>query len=547
MTDAEPSVHSVFELLERAATSASGIRFITGDGDTRSSYRQLLERALCLAPELDARVGVHRTVLLVLKNGADVVELLFAALATGCVPAILPPLRPFGDLTSYAAGLARTAKLAGDALVVTSPALARALRDLPTFDAGRVVATDELKLHERSVSAPTRDDELALLQLTSGSLADPKGVELTHTAVLADALAIRDRLGATHEDCGCFWVPLAHDMALVGLFMHIAAKSELVVMSTDRFAADPARWLELTAAHATITTGPPFAYEIAAKRLIRRGTKVDLSRVRAAIVGAEPISARLLRNVHATLGPLGLREPVFVPAYGLAEDTCVAALGIPGDAFPTRRVQAPLVPFAEARPAPDDAAGLELVGHGPLLDGQRARVVDGNGGALPDGWVGLIELSGAALMRGYYADPDASATALDGGWLRTFDYGFMEGGFLYIAGRAKDLIVVRGRNVLPEEIEAVALETEGAHARGVVAFGVVDPAGEGERVTLVVEVPRSDSDDQREALRTELVRQIADSLDVLVHRVVFVKPGEILRTTSGKPRRGACRELWGSP
>lgn len=541
-----PEPRTLFALLSRAATApggTAGIRFVARGAEERLTYVQLLERTLARASTLEARGRGDQCILLVLGNGVDVVELLFAALSLGRVAAILPPLPPFGDVEVFAQRLARTAAKADHALVVTTPVLARVLRGSVAGAALDLVTTEELAPGARREPTPTSGRATALMQMTSGSLSHPKGVRLSHDALLADALAIAGRLGITPTDVGCAWVPLAHDMALISLLMVLSAGAEHILMTTESFAADPGGWLSLCHQHGvSVTVGPPYAFATAAQRLQRSKRTPDLSGLRAAVVGAEPISATLLRGVHQTLAPLGLREPLFVPAYGLAEDTCVATMGTPGTAFPTRAFRAPLVPFQSAGESrPDDPRALLLVGHGPVLSEQSLRIVDGDGEPLPDGHVGLVEIGGAARMTGYHGDPEQTALAFHGEWLRTFDYGVLVDGFLYVAGRAKDVIVLRGRNVLPEEIEAVALELEGLFGRGAVAFGTVDATGGPEQITLVVE---ASGDADAAGLERALQRHIADRLDVRVDRVVFVGRGEIPRTTSGKPKRGVARERW---
>jgi len=489
---------TLLDALERAALTDRGIDFI---GAGRMSYADFAHAAARAAGGLDAAgVAERQPVLLVMANGPELLVTLFGALLCGAIPAILPPPRAFGDPAAWAAGIAATSAHAEHAPVVTTPTIA-GLLSVPTID----ITT----LSGPPLTRPRAAADTALLQFTSGSLAAPKGVVLSHRALLADASAIAERCAVRPGDAGVFWVPLAHDMALLSFLMMLVGGIDQLVMPTERFAIDPAGWLELVAARASITVGPPFAFGLALDRLKRKGSRPDFSRLRCAVVGAEPVDARLLERFLAELAPAGLRDPVFMPSYGLAELTCVGCLGAAG---------APLVVVDG------------LVGHGPPLRDHQVRVVDGR-----------IELRGPAMMDGYYRDPVASAAALHDGWLVTGDLGFVRatphGEMVFISGREKDVIIVRGRHFFPEELESLGSQVSGTRARGVCAFGVVDPRAS-ERVVVCVEGATPD------VLRA--VRQaLADALDLTVEAVA-VPVGALPRTTSGKLRRAEARRLWGA-
>jgi fatty-acyl-CoA synthase len=536
---------SLFDVLASAAATPCGITFVSGNEREHVSYASLAASMPSLASAFSSLAPPPSPVLLVLPNGRALVEAFFGAIAAGLVPAILPPLRPFGDAKRWSEALVRVAKVADDATIVTTDALAPIVEASSSGSSVRVVAFSALDRSGTCAVRPGSGQDIGLLQFTSGSLGDPKGVCLSHDAVVSDALAIRDRLRIGADDAGCFWVPLAHDMALVSFLMILAAGVDLTMMPTDRFAISPASWLELCAERATLTVGPPFAFELAARRLLRAGKAVDLSRLRACVVGGEPIHAGRLREVSKMLAPFGLPTDVFMPAYGLAENVCVATMGGPSAPFPTKRLEQPLASGARITLArSDDTRALEVVGHGPTLEHQSIRIVDGEGGALPDRTIGHVQISGRARMLGYHRAPEATAQAFDGVWLRTGDLGFLDEGFLYVCGRHKDVIIVRGRQLFPEEIEAVVLESPSLRPRGAVVFGTMRADGEDEVVTLVAEAAVTDD---LAALEKELVRRVADAVDLVIARVCFVAPGAIPRTTSGKPRRGESRRLWGSP
>lgn len=498
---------TLIDALEDAARGAAGIDFVAARGKTgeRLSYADFLRGSQRAAGGLVAAgVAERQPVLLVMGNGPELLTAFFGALLAGAIPAILPGPRAFADPGPWLEGLMATARHADAAPIVTTPALAKLVVGHRVIEVGTILSGPPL-------ARPRAPRDTAVLQFTSGSLAAPKGVVLSHQAMLADALAIAERVAITPGDVGCFWVPLAHDMALVTFIMLMAAGVDQIVMPTERFAIDPAGWLELVAERATHTVGPPFAFGLALDRLRRKGASIDLSRLRGVVVGAEPIDHHILDRFLTELAPAGLRGPLFMPSYGLAELTCVGCLGAAG---------APIIV--------EDG----LVGHGPPLRGHAVRVVDGR-----------IQLRGPALMDGYYKDEAATRAVMDDGWLVTGDLGFVRatehGEMVFIAGREKDVIIVRGRHFFPEEIESLGSQVSGVRARGVCAFGVVDARGGGERVCVCVEVDGGASGVEREVKRV-----VADQLDLAVD-VVVVPTGALPRTTSGKLRRAEARHLWG--
>lgn len=529
---------TLLEALEQAARTERGVQFVDG-APARLSYASLLAAAERMGSAFAERYEVGRPILLVLPNGSDAVTAFFAALYAGLVPSVLPLPRPFGDLGRYVAGLVRVSRRADDAPIV-APAMVKTM--LARGESAHLEVLDPATLDAAPSGA--RPHEVALVQFTSGSLGDPKGVVLSQDAVLGNGEAIAARLGATPDDVGCFWVPLAHDMGLIGSMVFLlSVGAEQVLMAVEQFAIDPGRWLRVSAERgATLLSGPPFAFDMAAKRLLKdaeRGVALpDLSRLRGCVVGAEPIDARILRRVSEALAPAGFGaggDP-WVMAYGMAEYACVATTA---RGLRTVRVRPATAP-GEA--VVEDAGGLELVSCGKPLEGARVRVVDGQGAPVGERVAGRIEVAGRSAMRGYWRDPEHTAAALDEGWIRTGDVGFLDRGDVFVSGRDKDVIILRGRHFFPEEIEAIVRELPGVRTGGVVAFGVVDPSGGPERVVVVVEAS-SDADFAK--LSREVKAHVADRLDLLVHAVVQAPLRAIPRTTSGKPRRGEARQRWG--
>jgi acyl-CoA synthetase (AMP-forming)/AMP-acid ligase II len=528
---------TLIDALEQAARTERGIDFIVGRGQAseRVSYAAFARAAAHAAGGLCARLGdARRPVLLVMPNGKELLTTFFGAMIGGLIPAILPPPRAFSDPATWVAGLAATAAHADHAPVVTTPTVAKLIAQHPAGAGITLVEVADV-LGGPALTARARNPaDTAFLQFTSGSLGAPKGVVLSHRAVLADAAAIAERVAVGSGDVGLFWVPLAHDMALLSFLMMLVGRIDQIALPTERFAIDPAYWLEVVAERATLTVGPPFAYGLARDRLQRKGVRPDLSRLRGAVVGAEPIDVGILRRFHAALAPAGLRDPVFIPSYGLAELTCVGCLGAAGG------------PLVTAPYTIDGGRVVELVGHGPPLSGHEVRIVRGDGAEAAAGELGRIQLRGPAAMDGYWRAPEATRAAFCGDWVVTGDLGFVgdfgAGTMVFIAGREKDVIIVRGRHFFPEELEALVVTVPGVRSRGALCFGQVDPAGGLERVVACVELEAT----AEVATVEHAIREaVADQYDLALAAVVPVAAGALPRTTSGKLRRSEARRIWG--
>lgn len=528
---------SILDALDAAARTSRGFHFI-GE-QSRLTYAEMRQAAQRMGSALTERYPVGRPVLLVMPNGSLAVTAFFAALHAGLVPSVLPLPRPFADMTRYLEGLARIAKIADDAPIIATPALRSLIAGSPITR--HLTMLDPTTLEAAPTAA--RPHGIGLIQFTSGSLGDPKGVVLTQDAVLGNGEAIARRLDADAHDVGCYWVPLAHDMGLIGSLVFLMSETaEQVLMTTEQFAMDPGQWLRVSAQYgATLVTGPPFAFDLAARRLVKdaeRGIPLpDLSKIRGCVVGAEPVAAHVLRKVSATLAPMGFAPDPWVVAYGLAEYACVATIANGLKSLRVRPANAP----GEA--VQEDADGLELVSCGKALEAADVRVVDAHGNAVGERVAGRVEVTGRSAMVGYWRDLERSTAAFTGPWVKTGDVGFVADGDLYISGREKDVIIVRGRHFFPEEVEAVALEVPGVRTGGVIAFGIVDPSGGPEKVIVVIEVDaKVDADPLKKAVR----EHIADRLDLLVHEVVTTSARSVPRTASGKPRRGEARQRWGA-
>jgi fatty-acyl-CoA synthase len=417
-------------------------------------------------------------------------------------------------------------------------------------DLGRgihMMAAEELSSHGGILPTPSREDDIALVQFTSGSTSEPRGVALSHASILANARAIERRVTVAPDDCIVSWMPLYHDMGLIGfLLTALCSGATLVLMSPQRFIADPSLWLQaISDFRGTITGGPNFSYALAA-RILESGVagKIDLSSLRLALNGAEPVDHEVLQGLVNAGEPYGLRPEVPYPVYGLAEATLAVTFPEPGKRFHIDHVSREAVEVeGVAVPAqPGDEGTRALISLGITLEGLEMVVLKADGCIAGERELGEVCVRGASLMQGYWNDAAATAETLRGGWLHTGDLGYLAGGELYLAGRIKDVVIVGGRNLFPEDVERCAEGVGGIRKGNAVAFGVTSRRGR-ERLVLVGETRLECEKKALEAARA-VSGAVREEIGVPVREVVLVPAGSLPKTSSGKKRRFLCRDLY---
>jgi acyl-CoA synthetase (AMP-forming)/AMP-acid ligase II len=456
----------------------------------------------------------------------------YGALAAGlvAVPLMAPGSRAQrGRLTGVLADC--------DARVwLTSSAAAGKTREAGTPE--HLVLVDELS-GPGADPLPVTPESPAYLQYTSGSTREPAGAVIPHRAVAA-ACWQASRAYAVDEETTCAgWIPFFHDMGLIQLLcLPVFAGARSVFMAPAEFVHKPVRWLRQLADHSAVfTAAPNFAFDLAADAAAEAGDDLDLSDVRVALNGSEPVRPRTIARFHEVFGPRGFRPEAHRPSYGLAEATVYVASA--DDSGPRSAVfDREALARGRAMEVPD---GKELVSVGRPL-GQRVRIVR-DGVAQPDGTAGEIWIHGPNVAAGYWGRGDAAAfeAELEGirGWLRTGDLGVFHRGDLYLTGRLKDLIVIDGRNFHPQDIEAVVGEAHPAIRRDrVAAFGVSDEMGEGAMV--VAEWAKNTEADVKEVSRMVL-REVSREHDLTLRSVRLVPAGDLPRTSSGKVARAAAK------
>jgi len=522
--------------------------------ETAIGYGRLRDEAAAVAAGLRERgIGRGDTVALMLPTGLDFLRSFLGTELARAVPVpVYPPLR-LDRLEEYAARQSAILRDAAVTLLVTTER-ARPIGGLlkPALPTLRdVVTADELARPGAAFAGPEGDaSDPAFIQYTSGSTGRPKGVLLTHANLLANIRAIASGLELAPTDIGVSWLPLYHDMGLIGSWLCCLHNGiPLTLMPPTAFLARPERWLwAIHERRATLSAAPNFAYELCARRISDEALEgLDLSSWRVALNGAEPVSPGTLERFARRFSRCGFREAAMTPVYGLAE--CSVALAFPPLGRGPRVDRVSRAAFqrdgrADASPV-SDASALEFVSAGRALPEHRIRILDEQGARdVADRVVGRLAFQGPSTTSGYYRNPEATAAiTLPGGFLDSGDLAYRADGEFFICGRRKDLIIKGGRNLVPQEIEEAAAAVDGVRHGGVVAFGVESPLLGTEALVIVAETRASDPR-ERERIANAVTERVAAAVEVPPDHVVLAAPGAVLKTSSGKVRRAATKEQY---
>ena len=531
------------------------IRIYSDDGnDEILSYRQLWEGAETLASGLQQRgLQAGETVAIMLPTGKDYFFSFFAILLAGGIPVpIYPPVRrsQIGEHLRRHGGILSNCLATMLVTVAEAKRVARFLKSqVDTLHS--IVTVEELSRGSRELTPPARGaQDIAFLQYTSGSTGSPKGVVLTHANLLANIRAMGAAVRASSSDVFVSWLPLYHDMGLIGIWLgSLYYAALLVVMSPLAFLAQPRRWLWAIHRYGgTLSAAPNFGYEFCLRKIEETDCEgIDLGSWRAAFNGAEAVSPGTMQQFHERFGKYGLRRETLMPVYGLAECSVGLAFPPPGRGMVVDRIQRePFARSGRAIPAGEaDARALRFVSCGQALPGHQIRIVDAAGRELPDRQEGRVEFRGPSTTSGYFRNPEATARLFDGEWLDSGDLAYMSGGDIYITGRSKDVIIRAGRNIYPDELEEAVGNIPDIRKGRVAAFADSDPESGTERLVVMAET-RAEDAAERERLRTRINEIATDLLEAPPEVVVLAPPGTILKTSSGKIRRAASSELYTS-
>ena len=542
---------TLIDLLERAGQHPDGgLRFVDrAERDRWVGWAEIRERARGVCGGL-RDLGIERgeRVALVFPTGLEFFEALFGVLLAGAVPVPLyPPVR-LGRLDEYFRRTARMLEVSGARLVLADGRVRRIL--------GEAIAAARPPLGCRTVDEVRGEDgkavrvdpaDLGLIQFSSGTTVEPKPVALSHRALVAQLQAINSCWQDTdgHRESGVSWLPLYHDMGLIGcVFGALARDASLTLLGPELFVARPALWLRaISRWRGTISPAPNFAYALCLTRISDTEMEgVDLSSWHTALNGAEAVSPPVLRAFCERFARWGFRPEALTPVYGLSEAALAVTFSDLGAPFRSVRVEREAL--AREGLALETEEGREIVSVGRPLPGFDLEIRDEEGRRLPPGRVGRVWIQGPSLMDGYLDAPEATARALRDGWLDTGDLGFLRGGELYLTGRAKDVVILRGRNHAPEEIERALESVPGVRTGCAVAASWLPEDADGERLVLLVEEARNASPQQLESLPEACREAVLGSVGLEVDEVVVLEPGTLPRTSSGKLRRQEALRLW---
>ncbi|HQS82172.1 MAG TPA: AMP-binding protein [Thiobacillus sp.] len=490
-------------------------------------------------------------VAIMLPTGREFFAAFYGALYAGCVPVPLyPPARP-SQIEDHMRRIAGIVANAGAVLLITdarAKPLGHLLRAQCPSLRGVQTVTDLSRAATAQLPPLPQPQDTAFLQYTSGSTGNPKGVVLSHANLLANLNAMARASGVTAKDTFVSWLPLYHDMGLIGACMgSLYVGFRLVLMSPLAFLARPGRWLWAVHRHrASVSAAPNFAYELCLNKLDERDLEgLDLSQWRLAYNGAEPVSPDTIEGFAARFARHGFCASAMTPVYGLAESSVGLTFPPLGRGPLIDRVdRAALSASGIARPAEaDDAHAQRIVSCGLALPDHAIRIVDAGGRELPERRLGRVQFQGPSATRGYFHNADASQSLFDHGWLNTGDLGYLAAGELYLTGREKDIIIRGGHNLHPQELEAAVSRLPGVRPGGVVVFPASDAQGGTERLVVLAEI-RDDTEANRARILAEINGLAVDLIGMPADDIVLAPPRTVLKTSSGKVRRAACRERY---
>lgn len=540
------------EALDYAAQGVNGLSLYDARGRivTTTMWEDVREEALATGARLlhrglqpGDRVGI------LAETSPTFIATFFGCLYAGLVPCPMPLPAAFGARRAYLDVL-RGLLDAASARAIVAPGMfgdwvEEEFAQCDLAFAGAFASLDERV--DRLKPQPAAGDGLAYLQFSSGTTRAPMGVAISHRAAMANLRAMATHLQFDDRDRGVSWLPWYHDMGLVGcVLLPISVQMSMDYLATKDFMVRPGLWLDLIGRNrATLSYAPSFAYELAAKRA-RPSADLDLSDWRVAGIGGDMVRAAALRSFADAFAASGFQPSVFVPSYGMAEATLGLTFGSLGNGAQFDTLDAAsLADAGVAREPQPGGRKVDLARCGAVLASHQIEIRDEAGALLPERQVGRVFAAGPSLMQGYFGQPDATAEVLTAdGWLDTGDLGYLDRGDLVIAGRAKDMLIVNGRNIWPQDVEwSVESQVDGVRSGGAALIGV-NPTPDlldASELVLVVEC-RSQEPELREAMRNA-AHDVARKIYGLETSVALAPPRSLPRTTSGKLQRVKIGEM----
>jgi len=514
------------------------------------TYGNLLTKASRLANGLIERgLKPDDTVAIMLPTSADFFQTFCGVLLAGGVPVpIYPPFR-MDRIEEYAIREARILNNAEVRFLVTFAEAERLSKILQSsIHSLKSVTTAKNLLSDKSAlpNVPRTTDQPALLQYTSGSTGDPKGILLYHQNILANLRSVAKAVDINSTDATVSWLPLYHDMGLMSWVCSLYFGIPITILSPISFLNRPERWLWAIHYHrGTVSAAPNFAYELCVKKIDDNALEgLDLSSWRLCFNGAEAVNIQTLTRFYNRFKHYGLRKEAIFPVYGLAENTVALAVPPIDREFRVDRiVRETFEKDKRAMPSTGTKDFLEFASEGIAIPGHAIRIVNDENKLLSERLVGNVQFTGPSAMQGYYNNPVATAAVYHEGWWDTGDLGYIAEGELFITGRKKDLIIKAGRNIYPETIEEVVGNVPGVRKGCVIAMGILDEKIGTEKLILVAE-SKSDQPEVQQKLVNAITEQVVTEIGVPPDQVIIVSLRKIPKTSSGKLQRSACREAY---
>ncbi|WP_419174563.1 AMP-binding protein [Desulfosediminicola sp.] len=550
---AAASLPEVLYSYARTQPEIEHITLLEDDREFHISYLRLWQEAMRVAAGLHGS-GLERgdTVAIMLPTSAEYFYCFMGVMLAGGIPVPLyPPARPT-QIEEHVRRHRRILANAGARILITVPevrAVGRLLKS-QVPELAKIVVAGELASGSSGIFWEPQREDIAFIQYTSGSTGDPKGVVLTHGNLLANIAAMGKVCRVTTSDRFVSWLPLYHDMGLIGAwFGSMCHGCRLVVMSPLAFLARPVRWLRTIEKYGgTLSASPNFGFEICATRIANEDLAgLDLSSWRLAFNGAEPVLPATLRKFVDRFAPYGFSANAMAPVYGLAESTVGLAFPEPGTGMRIDRVDRNCFTSIGMAETVADETGdaLEFVCCGRPLPGHQLRVVDSDDRELPERQEGRLQFKGPSSTGGYYRNAEQNRKLFCGEWLETGDLAYMVRGEIYLTSRQKDIIIRAGRNIYPHELEEVIGEIDGIRKGCTAVFATRDSSDSPDRLVVLTE-SRLKEDGELLRMKKDIVSATMDLLGLPPDEIVIAGPGTVLKTSSGKIRRAACRMLYES-
>ncbi len=521
------------------------------------SYAQLHRDANHIAAALQAQ-GLEKgdRVGIILPDSEAFIETMMGCMVAGCIAVPVYPPMNLGKLDNYLDNTTHILRKAGCKIVVTTakvrPILGKLLDGAPNIRA--IVNHADIRGAIPEGSMPkgvvVTPDDIAFLQFTSGSTSRPKGVALSHGNLIANTVAIGGEGLGVHPDysTAVSWLPLYHDMGLIGfVFTPLVFQIRTFFLNPLVFLTRPHIWLQrLSDQKGTVTFAPNFAWGLATRRIKDKDIEgLDLSHMRIAGCGAEPIHYETLSGFADRFASIGFPRKAFLPCYGMAEHSlAISFIGLEEEmSYDAVDTEALAKGVATPSADPKGENVTKIVDCGKKFTGHDIRIANDSGEPLPDRHVGELQLKGPSIMGGYFEDPEATKKAFTpDGWLKTGDLGYLVEGRVYVCGRIKDLIIVRGKNYYPQDIEGHASGVEGVRTGNVIAFGVQDAEAELERVVVLAE--SREPEEASQGIREGIIKAVQENMGLMVDEVLVLPPGSLPKTSSGKLQRRKAAELF---